>query len=145
MREDSQPGSVLNSQALKYKKLDVQTLVGSASPHRLIGMLFDGASSRLAQASGYAMRSDHESRSRCIGETVSIVDGLQASLDHEKGGELAANLDALYDYMQRRLFRANADNDVAAIREVMDLVRTLQEAWDAIDPSVTDTAIGRSE
>lgn len=144
MSGDSQQGIVLNNQALKYKKLDVQTLVGSASPHRLIGMLFDGACTRLAQASGYAMRGDHEGRGRCIGETVSIVDGLQASLDHDKGGELAANLDALYDYMQRRLFRANADNDVAAIREVMDLVRTLQDAWSAIDPSVTDASIGKA-
>lgn len=88
------------------------------------------------------MRGDHEGRGRCIGETVSIVGGLQASLDQEKGGELAANLDALYDYMQRRLFRANADNDIAAIREVMDLVRTLQEAWSAIDPAVTSINLG---
>jgi len=139
---DHQQGNVLNSPAFQYRKLDVQSLVSSANPHKLIGMLFDGACSRLAQACGHAMRGDHEGRGRCIGETVSIVGGLQASLDQEKGGELAANLDALYDYMQRRLFRANADNDIAAIREVMDLVRTLQEAWSAIDPSVTNITSG---
>lgn len=144
MAVQGQQGKDLNSAALQYRKLNVQTLVGSASPHKLVGMLFDGACARLAQAAGHAMRADHEARSRCIGETVSIIDGLQASLDHEKGGELAGNLDALYDYMHRRLFRANADNDVAAIREVMDLLRTLQDAWNAIDPVVTEAQLGRS-
>lgn len=132
----------MNSPAYQYRKLDVQTLVNSASPHKLVAMLFDGALSRLAQASGYAMRGDHEGRSRCINESVAIVAGLQGSLDQEKGGELAGNLDALYDYMQRRLFRANVDNDVSAIREVMDLLRTLQDAWSAIDPVVTDVTFG---
>ena len=134
----------MNSPAYQYRKLDVHTLVNSASPHKLVAMLFDGAISRLAQASGYAMRADHEGRSRCVNEAVSIVNGLQGSLDPDKGGELAGNLDALYAYMQRRLFRANADNDVAAIREVMDLLRTLQDAWSAIDPAVTDVTIGAS-
>lgn len=132
----------MNSPAYQYRKLDVQTLVNSANPHKLVAMLFEGAISRLAQASGYAMRQDHEGRGRCISESVSIVAGLQGSLDQDKGGELAANLDALYDYMQRRLFRANVDNDVAGIREVMDLLRTLQEAWGAIDPAVTDSRLG---
>ena len=127
----------MNSPAFQYSKLDVQTLVGSASPHKLISMLFDGATTRLAQARGCAARGDHEGRSRCIGETVSIVSGLQASLDHDQGGDLAANLDSLYDYMMRRLYDANRDNDAEGIREVLDLVRTLQDAWTAIDPEVS--------
>ncbi len=122
---------------MQYQKLDVQTLVNTASPHKLIGMLFDGACARLAQAKGCATRGDHEGRSRSIGETVSIVSGLQASLDQEKGGELADNLDALYEYMQRRLYEANRDNDADGIREVLDLIRTLQDAWTAIDPEVS--------
>ncbi len=128
----------MNSPAMQYQKLDVQTLVSSASPHKLIGMLFDGACSRLAQARGCAAREDHEGRCRLIGETVSIVNGLQASLDHDKGGELAQNLDALYDYMLRRLYAANRDNDADGLREVLDLVRTLQDAWTAIDPEVVN-------
>jgi len=135
----------LNSAAYHYRKLDVQTLVGSASPHRLIGMLFDGACSRLAQASGYAMRLDHAGRGRSLGEAIAIVEGLQASLDMEQGGELAGNLDALYNYMLRRLFEANRDNDVAAIREISDLLHTLQDAWNAIDPAVSATAFGAAE
>ena len=129
----------MNSPAFQYQKLDVQTLVSSASPHKLISMLFDGACSRLVKAQGCANRGDHEGRSHGIGEAVSIVNGLQASLDQQQGGELAENLDALYDYMLRRLYEANRDNDVSSIREVLDLLRTLQDAWHAIDPDVTRT------
>ena len=131
----------MNSPAFQYQKLDVQTLVSSASPHKLISMLFDGACSRLVKAQGCASRDDHEGRSHGIGEAVSIVNGLQASLDQQNGGELAENLDALYDYMLRRLYEANRDNDAAGIREVLDLLRTLQEAWHAIDPEVTRAEI----
>ena len=60
--------------------------------------------------------------------------GLQMSLDHEKGSEIAANLDGLYDYMQRRLYRANADDDAAPLAEVTDLLNTLSSAWQTIDP-----------
>ena len=73
-------------------------------------------------------------KSQAINAVVDIVEGLQASLDHEQGGELAGNLEALYDYMQRRLFRANSDNDTDALREVGDLIATLRSAWVAIDP-----------
>ncbi len=126
----------MNSPALQYQKLDVQTLVGSASPHKLISMLFDGACTRLVKARSYASRGDHEGRNTCIGETVSILNGLQASLDQEQGGELAENLDALYDYMLRRLYASNRDNDADGIFEVLDLLRTLQDAWQAIDPEL---------
>ena len=118
----------------QYKKLDVQTSVAEASSHQLIDMLFEGARDRSLQAIGYIDRGDMEKKSQAINAVVDIVAGLQASLDHEQGGELAGNLEALYDYMQRRLFRANSDNDAEALREVGDLIATLRSAWTAIDP-----------
>ena len=117
-----------------YRKLDVQTSVAEASSHQLIDMLFEGARDRIHQALGYLERGDMAAKSQAINAVVDIVEGLQASLDHEQGGELAGNLEALYDYMQRRLFRANSDNDTDALREVGDLIATLRSAWVAIDP-----------
>lgn len=99
-------------------------------------MLFEGASARLKKAAGCIAHGDINGRSMAITETVSIVSGLQASLDLDQGGNLAENLDALYDYMQRRLFRANADNDAGAVQEVLDLVVTLHQAWHAISEDV---------
>ncbi|MEQ8690853.1 MAG: flagellar export chaperone FliS, partial [Pseudomonadales bacterium] len=101
----------MNNTAFKpvhqYRKLDVQTSVASATPHQLVEMLFDGARDRLNHAIGYVERNDHAARNEAINSVIDIVSGLQASLDHEQGGELAGNLEALYDYMQRLLFRAN--------------------------------------
>ena len=124
----------MNSPVRQYRELNVQTSVGSADPHQLIDMLFQGASDRIMQAEGCMEHHDVEGRANAINACIDILAGLQASLDHDKGGDIAANLESLYDYMQRRLFRANTDNDVAGLREVGDLVRTLRSAWQAIAP-----------
>lgn len=126
----------MNTAIAQYRKLNVESGVEGASPHKLIDMLLDGARTRLMRARGCMQHGDIEGRSNAISATVAILEGLQASLDHEKGGDLAGNLDALYDYMQRRLFRANADNDAAGVAEVLGLVDTLSEAWSAIGDQV---------
>lgn len=115
-----------------YRVLELQSKVDSASPHELIDMLFNGARDKLNRAEGYIERQDFESRTVALNSTIEILTGLQASLDHAQSSELAGNLESLYDYMQRRLFRANADNDRGAIREVRDLLDTVQNAWSAI-------------
>ena len=50
-------------------------------------------------------------------------------MNHENGGELAARLAALYDYMQRKLLEANYHQSEAPLAEVLGLLRTLSEAW----------------
>jgi len=126
-------GSV-NSPVKKYHQLGVETSVEAASPHQLVNLLFKGAGDRIRQAQGCIARRDIEGRCKAINSCVEILMGLQMSLDHEKGSEIAANLDGLYDYMQRRLYRANADNDAAPLAEVTDLLNTLSSAWQTIDP-----------
>ena len=122
----------VNNLAREYKKLDVQTSVANANPHELIDMLLTGAKDRLRQAQGAIQRGDHAAKSNALNACVDIIGALQASLDHDEGGEIAANLDSLYEYMQRRLYRTNTDNDLAGVVEVTDLIDTLHEAWAAI-------------
>ena len=125
----------VNSPVKKYHQLDISTSIDAATPHQLIDMLFCGVRDRLNQAQGYMMHSDQAGKAKAINACVEILNGLQASLDHEQGGEIAANLEGLYDYMQRRLFRASADNDIEGIREVSDLLATLRSAWTSIEPN----------
>lgn len=120
--------------AKAYRRLNVETRVDEADPHELIRMMFDGALARLARAKGCAQHGDIEERGKALDGALAIIGGLQGSLDRERGGELAENLDSLYDYMQRRIFRAIADQDTQPIDEVTGLIRTLKEAWEAIDP-----------
>ena len=115
-----------------YRQHELQTKVDGASPHELIEMLFNGARDKLNQAEGSAQRGDIEARTAAVNTVVEILIGLQASLDHDQSSEIASNLDSLYDYMQRRLFRANSDNDISGITEVRDLLDTVQSAWTAI-------------
>ncbi len=58
--------------------------------------------------------------------------GLQGALDFEKGGDLANNLNELYSYVTRRLFHANAHNDVAVLDEIYGLMREIRDAWEGM-------------
>jgi flagellar protein FliS len=72
-----------------------------------------------------------------ITSACSIVFGLRSSLDLEAGGELAANLDRLYDYMFRRLMDAHIQNDESALDEVVSLLHEIKNGWDAIPQETT--------
>src|SRR5699024_6326003 len=101
-------------------------------PHQLVRMLMEGGLERLARAKGAMERGEVVEKGELIGKAIGIIGGLQGSLNAEVGGEIAANLDSLYDYMQQRLLHANLKNDVAAIDEVANLLRELKQAWDAM-------------
>lgn len=125
-----------NSQeALKqYRRLGLEAEVNSASPHRLIQLLFIGALDRIAIAQGAMERGDIPLKGEQIGKAIAIISGLRSCLDMDAPGELPANLDQLYEYMEVRLVQASARNDAAALIEVADLIKTLKSGWDEITP-----------
>lgn len=121
--------------AAQYKRINNESAVGSASPHRLIQMLMSGALERLIQARAAMEHGDLARKGELLGKATSIIAGLQASLARDQAPELVDNLDGLYDYMQRRLLEANMRNDVAMIDEVSALLRDVKSGWDAIGES----------
>lgn len=126
----------MNSQAINaYGATHAHSAITDASPHKLISLLFQGAIDRIQQAKGAMARGDIAKRGQLVGKALDIVNNLQACLDKEKGGEVAKNLDALYDYMQRQLLKANMENDPAILDEVTRLLTEVQSGWDAIDTS----------
>jgi len=118
----------------QYKSVDLAASVQTASPHQLVSMLLQGAQGALAVAKGALERKDFETRSRQINKASSIFLELRSCLDLESGGELAANLDRLYEYMIRQLLVANKDNSIEIIEEVQDLLKGVTEAWSSIPP-----------
>jgi len=116
----------------QYSQNAVQTGIESASPHRLIQMLLEGALGKIAAAKGHMERGEIQPKGEQIGSAISIIEGLKSSLDKDKGGEIAQNLEDLYIYMERRLIEANRGNDTSLLDEVSDLLRQIKEAWDAI-------------
>lgn len=126
--------SMGNIRALKeYGKVNVQTGIMSASPHRLIQMLLDGALGKISQAKGHILRNDVGQKGEAISTAVSIIGGLRDSLDHEQGGSIAVNLDQLYEYMTNRLMEANLKNDISVLDEVHNLLGEIKSGWDAIE------------
>lgn len=119
--------------AKAYAKVGVETGVESASPHKLILMLFDGALMALSTATMHLKEKHIAEKGQALAKAVDIIgNGLKASLDPQSGGDLAGRLEALYDYMCMRLTHANLKNDGAAIAEVGGLLKELRGAWEEI-------------
>ena len=121
-----------NAALSKYQNVSAATGVTDATPHRLIQMLMEGALARIAAARGHMVHGDPAARGEQIGWAISIISGLQACLDMEQGGEISHNLDALYDYMVRRLGEASANNDPSILDEVAGLLGEIKSAWDQL-------------
>ena len=119
----------------QYKSVGVQGGIENASPHRLIQMLMEGALDKISTATGAMERGDIPVKGKHIGWAISIIGGLRTSLDKQAGGEIAQNLDDLYDYMERRLFEANVRNEPGILDEVAGLLREIKGAWDTIAPA----------
>ncbi len=116
----------------QYQTVNTQAQAVDASPHRLIQMLMEGGLTRIAQARGAMERQQTALKGEFIGKAIGIVGGLREGLDLQKGGELAANLDSLYQYMLSRLLEANVKNDTVLLDEVAGLLRNVKSGWDVI-------------
>lgn len=123
-----------------YAKVGLETGVSAASPHKLIVMLYDGALAAIATAAVQMGAGNIQEKGKAISKAIQIIDnGLRASLDKEVGGEIAANLDALYEYMSNRLLHANLNNDQQALEEVRGLLADLRDTWNQIGGTVAQT------
>ena len=116
-----------------YRNIGVESIVDSASPHKLVLMLFDGARAAVSSAKAHLSSRDIGAKCKSISQAIAIIDGgLKASLDLNVGGDLAKNLSDLYAYMTQRLLHANLKNDPAALEEVSRLLEQLGSAWAAL-------------
>ena len=123
-----------------YAKVGMETGVAAADPHNLVVMLFEGAMVAVSSAIQHMQTGDIEKKGAAISKAIMIIDaGLRASLNKEAGGGLALNLDALYEYMSRRLLIANLKNQVQVLEEVHQLLKGLKNAWETIGNKPANT------
>ena len=106
-------------------------------------MLFDGLIESLATTKGHIQRNSIAEKGKSIARASRIVLGLQGALDFEKGGELATNLNELYNYITRRLLHVNARNDLAALDEIHSLMTEIRGAWESVPALIPRTTPGR--
>lgn len=109
------------------------------SQYQAVQMLLDGAIERVRLARQAQIEGNSEIRGMAVGNTISILGVLQASLDRELGGEIAENLDALYDYMTRRLAGVSIEREASSLDEVERLLVQLSDAWAGIAAEDAET------
>ena len=108
-----------------------QSAAQTASPAQLVLMLYDGALLRIEQA----VEALEESRDLMVAHTgimksQRIIDELELSLDHDRGGEIAANLAAIYVFVGELLLEGNLKKDPSMLREAIEVLTPLRETWD---------------
>lgn len=125
--------------AAQYRNVRSHGLVADASPTRLVQIVFEQILASLVTAEGCMRRIEGNlpldevvAKGKAMGVAVRLIGHLNATLDMERGGAIAANLRALYEYMLNRLTQANVLNDPAIVVEVVGLVGKLKASWDQL-------------
>lgn len=126
-----------------YANVGAQTQGGAAhDPYQLVALMFDSVLQSIAAARGAMQKNDLNGKLKAVDKAMRVLQmGLRTSLDLDNGGELAANLAALYDYCAMRLVQANARNDEAVLVEVSDLLKPVAQGWSEIRPGQSAPAV----
>jgi flagellar protein FliS len=115
-----------------YKKVSVDSQLTAASPHKVIQMLMAGAIERLVQGKAAMLQGNIAVKGERLGKALDIVVSLRGCLSMDDGGEIAQNLDQLYDFMIARIIHANKNNEPDPIDDVIEIIREIKSAWDQI-------------
>lgn len=119
----------MRSASAMYQDTNVRGKVDSADRHQLTGLLYDGLIDRIGQAGSAMRRGDVPAKGMHFARAQAILIELRGSLDHASGGQLAGRLEALYDYVGRRLLQAQLNNDGRALHESLELLTPIRDAW----------------
>jgi flagellar protein FliS len=103
-------------------------------------MMYERALSLISSARASLASGDIPARCHAISQTLAILAELEASLNHEAGGQISKELQRLYRHMRTRLLTANLKRQDAPLAEVYTLLQTLGEAWQGIRPQAAAAA-----
>jgi flagellar protein FliS len=111
--------------ANQYRKHQMST----STPAQLIGLLYDALLASIRRGAEALHDGSHALANEQLVRAQRIVTELRCSLNFEAGGEIASNLDAIYDYVWRQLVVANTRRDAAVAVQCLELVVPLRDAW----------------
>ncbi len=99
----------------QYRKVGVSSRVADADPHKLVALLFEGASERIRRAEAFLAQGDQAMKGKAIGEACAIIGHLNGSLDHEAGGDETLIEDAEdIDRLMHEAIIDHLDNDIVS-------------------------------
>lgn len=117
-----------------------RTHVTTADPLKLVVMCYEGAVKNMKTAREKHLSGEYEAKGKAILKVHDILGLLMQSLDIEKGGEVARNLNTLYLYMQRRLTEGDLKRDMKALDEVTAIFEELASGWKEISSARPERA-----
>ena len=119
----------------QYRTVGAHGTLAEATPHQVVKVMLDAVLSRISEASGHIERGEIQAKGEKIGKALGLIEALMLGLDKDRGGELAANLERLYDYSSRTLLKAQQESRIDLLKEVSALVREIKIGWDGIAPA----------
>lgn len=108
-----------------YKQATVET----ATPERLLLMLFDGGIRFLNQGKQAIEKKDYPSAHKWLAKVQDILSELMVTLDMEKGGDIARNLYELYDFYRNEVVQANIKKNAQLLQPVLEFFRFYRDMW----------------
>ena len=111
-----------------YKKTGVET----AGKIDLVIMCYEKTIQFIIQSRAHFEEKDAEKETEMLEKAMAIISELRCSLNFEQGGQIAGNLDAIYDYCNRRLLKWAIERDLTAFDEVIRIMSELKGAWEEI-------------
>lgn len=112
-----------------YGSVNAYARTHDARPEELVSMLFEACVENMLRAAGEIERRNPEQRNRFLKKAADIVLALRDSLDSERGGEIAANLESLYDYVFEAVIHSNLHNDSERLAAALRVMTELRDAW----------------
>jgi flagellar protein FliS len=117
---------------VRYQNVDLASRIESASPHGLVAILFDELLKAIDAMAAAARRKDFGQRGSKQARALSILHGLEGSLDHETGGEIAQSLATIYAEARRLIIAAGRDNDVDLVLRARAMLDQIASAWEQL-------------
>ncbi|MBV5340253.1 MAG: flagellar export chaperone FliS [Deltaproteobacteria bacterium] len=120
----------MNAYTNQYQQQQYQqNLINTATPEQILLMLYDGAIRFTRQAMMAAENGNQVQKLERISKALAIIVEFSNTLDHEIGGQIAADLDGLYQFMIRELNAARKDDTGEKLKTVEGLLVGLRETW----------------
>jgi flagellar protein FliS len=130
---------------MNYTKVYKETQIETASPVKLIVILYEIIINSIEQAKSYMAEKKYDLVNKELSRAQDGIIELIAALDFERGGDIAKNLYSIYLFCSRRLFEGNIEKNPQMLDEVKNILSNLKEAWEKISTMVSEETTTQSQ
>ncbi len=130
---------------MNYTKVYKETQIETASPVKLIVILYEIIINSIEQAKSYMAEKKYDLVNKELSRAQDGIIELIAALDFERGGDIAKNLYSIYLFCSRRLFEGNIEKNPQMLDEVKNILSNLKEAWEKISTMVSEETTIQSQ